>query len=264
MISFTSWQQRRAEKRAQSRAKARSDEIDHELEEQSKDSRQRYDILLISTPGSEAEAFATVKQMKLSHDDCTNEELADFRPVIWKILLENSRSIATALRSLKPKHTSRAMKANSEFIMNHRRDIDNPEFMFRPQFAQVVQNFWTDDVIPVLLDHPSALSLADNAEYFFSEAQRIATEEYVPSIEDVYGQQGKFRKWIHLFEGVTSIMFFASLSDYDEPGASSRSPRTRLIESLNLFEAIVNSHWFFADIDHTVLDGNRRIQNQTP
>jgi len=78
---------------------------------------------------------------------------------------------------------------------------------------------------------------------YFAEAQRITAEDYVPSTEDightsekgvtathfdvgqlsirmlqVYGQQGHFKKWIHLFEGVTCLMFCASLSDYDEPG----------------------------------------------
>ncbi|KAI9453289.1 small G-protein GPA3 [Russula earlei] len=75
----------------------------------------------------------------------------------------------------------------------------------------------------------------------------LCSERVPPSLQansEFMVNRAKFRKWIHLFEGVTSIMFFASLSDYDEPGASSRSPRTRLIESLNLFEAIVNSHWF--------------------
>lgn len=80
---------------------------------------------------------------------------------------------------------------------------------------------------------------------FFAEAQRITAEDYVPSTADightsetgvtathfdvdklsirmlqVYGQQGHFKKWIHLFEGVTCLMFCASLADYDEPGAS--------------------------------------------
>jgi guanine nucleotide-binding protein G(i) subunit alpha len=30
------------------------------------------------------------------------------------------------------------------------------------------------------------------------------------------GQEWEPRKWIHLFEGVTSIIFYASLSDYDK------------------------------------------------
>ena len=76
---------------------------------------------------------------------------------------------------------------------------------------------------------------------FFAEAQRVVAEEYVPSTEDilhatergimetyftmdqvsmrvlqVYGQEGEPRKWIHLFEGATSIIFYASLSDYNK------------------------------------------------
>ena len=35
-------------------------------------------------------------------------------------------------------------------------------------------------------------------------------------VSQVYGQECELRKWIHLFEGVTSIIFFASLSDYNE------------------------------------------------
>ena len=79
---------------------------------------------------------------------------------------------------------------------------------------------------------------------FFAEAQRIAAEEYVPSSEDilhvaekgimetdfkmhqqsirviqVYGQESEPRKWIHLFEGVTSIIFYVPLSDYNKRAA---------------------------------------------
>jgi len=124
--------------------------------------------------------------MNIVHDDYTLEELADFRPIIWKILLENSRSIVQSLRGLSPKHTNRATKvcrfllsfrsipyrgrvcpsfqANCEYIMKHRSDIDNPDFFFLPRFAHVVQDLWTDEIIPLLLDRPSALPLADNAE----------------------------------------------------------------------------------------------------
>jgi G-protein alpha subunit len=88
---------------------------------------------------------------------------------------------------------------------------------------------------------------------FFAEAQRVAAEDYVPSIEDighasekgimethfnidqlsirisqVYGQPGHFRKWLPQFEGITGIMFCACLSDYNEPGLSRRSRRVRL------------------------------------
>ncbi|KAH9970774.1 G-protein alpha subunit [Russula compacta] len=269
MNPFASWKQRRMEKKAKILAKAHSDTIDRQLEEESKNFRRQHNVLLISTPKSEAEAFAMVKHMKVIHENYSSEELADFRPAIWKILLENSRSIVQALRKSRFKHAYRATKANCEFILGHRSDTDNPEFLFQPEFAQVVQDLWAGEIIPLLLDRPSYVRLADNAEYFFAEAQRIAAEEYVPSIEDichasergvtdthfnidqlsmrvsqVYGQRGDRKKWIHLFEGVTSIIFCVPLSDYDEPGVPGKRARTRLTESLVLFESVVNSRWF--------------------
>jgi hypothetical protein len=123
--------------------------------------------------------------MKIVHDDCSGEQLlADFRLVIWKILLGNARDIVQIVQRSNLGHVNRASKvrvfrltlpsvprdgvpslqANCEYIMNHRSDTDNPEFFFLPGFAQVVQDLWADDVIPLLSDSPSALHLADNAE----------------------------------------------------------------------------------------------------
>jgi guanine nucleotide-binding protein G(i) subunit alpha len=33
---------------------------------------------------------------------------------------------------------------------------------------------------------------------------------------DVSGQRSERRKWIHQFEGITSIIFYASLADYNQ------------------------------------------------
>jgi guanine nucleotide-binding protein G(i) subunit alpha len=81
---------------------------------------------------------------------------------------------------------------------------------------------------------------------FFAEAQRIVAEDYVPSIEDilhasekgivkthfncgqlsirilhVHDQRSDFEKWIHLFEGVTTVIFCVFLAGYDEPSGVS-------------------------------------------
>lgn len=37
-----------------------------------------------------------------------------------------------------------------------------------------------------------------------------------PRIIDVGGQKNQRKKWIHFFEGVTAVVFFASLSSYNE------------------------------------------------
>ena len=68
--------------------------------------RATYRTLLILTgiPESESAASAFIKRMKTLHeghprDELTYEQLVEFRPVIWRILLLNSRSIVRAIRS---------------------------------------------------------------------------------------------------------------------------------------------------------------------
>ena len=141
--------------------------------------------ILTGIPGSQAEAFAFVELVKNVYDPYTRESLkAVFRQVIWKKLLENSRDIVWVLRKLNLDHANRQTKvrwylsfsvtvvldicvfplqANCEYIMNHRSDTDDPDFLFLPGFAEVVQELWTEDILPLLLDRLSSIRLADHA-----------------------------------------------------------------------------------------------------
>lgn len=61
---------------------------------------------------------------------------------------------------------------------------------------------------------------------------------------DVGGQRSERTMWIPCFEGVTSIIFCAALSEYDQ--VLLEDPATnRMNESLFLFESIISSCWFF-------------------
>jgi guanine nucleotide-binding protein G(i) subunit alpha len=59
------------------------------------------------------------------------------------------------------------------------------------------------------------------------------------SIVDVGGQRSERRKWIHCFEAVTAIIFFASLSEYDQK-LSEEETTNRMSEALKLFKDIAN------------------------
>ena len=118
----------------------------------------------------------------------------------------------------------------------------------------------------------------------FVDAHRITSNDYIPSNDDVLrapvpvlteiyfsmgqlairlchiSQRSERKKWIHSFENVTSIIFCASLADYNrfryEQGRIIRSLRLDvpdsnlqiqiplLAESLVLFESVINSQWF--------------------
>ena len=63
------------------------------------------------------------------------------------------------------------------------------------------------------------------------------------SMFDVGGQRSERKKWIHCFENVTSIIFCVALSEYDQV-LLEESSQNRMMESLLLFDSVVNSRWF--------------------
>jgi hypothetical protein len=128
MVLFTYRKRRSAKNQGEEQAKkAHSDEIDLYIEEEAKSLRRLCRVLLISLcpyiltwgtirppliwtghsdcvgllgiPESEPTAFALVKQMKLAHGAYAHEEFAEFRPLIWKNLLLNSRSVVMDIGS---------------------------------------------------------------------------------------------------------------------------------------------------------------------
>lgn len=60
---------------------------------------------------------------------------------------------------------------------------------------------------------------------------------------DVGGQRSERRRWFECFDGVTSILFLVSSSEFDQVLMEDRQTN-RLSESLNIFETIVNNRVF--------------------
>ncbi|KAJ7029900.1 G-protein alpha subunit-domain-containing protein [Mycena alexandri] len=141
--------------------------------------------------------------------------------------------------------------------------------MLTPTLADAI---WHISRVPavgrVVDEHPADFYLMDSVEYFFSSIHRIAHPAYVPNEQDilharvesttmthtsiplgdlsiyVFDVGVEREKWIHHFEGITSIIFCAALSDYDQVSAED-SRVNRMRESLGLFDSIVNSPWFW-------------------
>lgn len=71
----------------------------------------------------------------------------------------------------------------------------------------------------------------------------ILLTHFLRSMFDVGGQRSERKKWIHCFENVTSIIFCVALSEYDQV-LLEESNQNRMMESLVLFDSVVNSRWF--------------------
>ena len=60
---------------------------------------------------------------------------------------------------------------------------------------------------------------------------------------DVGGQRSQRQKWFNCFDDVTAVLFLVASSGYDQTILEDRVTN-RLIESLNIFETIVNNRCF--------------------
>jgi len=129
---------------------------------------------------------------------------------------------------------------------------------------------WADRGIQRTYENRSKFQLPDSASYFFENLDRISSEGYIPSEQDVLrsrirttgitessfaiegnkfklfdvgGQRNERKKWIHCFESVTAVLFVGVLSEYDLKLFEDEK-MNRMEETLNLFDEICNSRWF--------------------
>ena len=108
----------------------------------------------------------------------------------------------------------------------------------------MINQLWNDEAVRAFARSLSpVLRLPETTEYIFQNIHRIAATDYRPTEEDrvlfprfppgvsetsicvnsvtfryfnVCGQRGERRKWIHIFEGVTAVVFCVDLTTYNK------------------------------------------------
>ncbi|KAG7095899.1 guanine nucleotide-binding protein subunit alpha [Marasmius oreades] len=247
----------------------RSNAIDKKIEEDYKQYKGECKILLLGS--GESGKSTIVKQMRIIHKNgFPDKERATFRSIVYRNVLDSAQAIVLAMRRLDIQCTKSENRPLAEKIIDYQLDEKN-NFALGPEIANAIHQFWQDPVIAKVIDeHGSTFYLMDSASYFLSEVLTIGSPDYLPSETDVLrarqkstgitetrftsgqttihmfdvgGQRSERRKWIHCFEGVTSIIFCTALSEYDQVLLEEKT-QNRMKESLMLFESIINSRWF--------------------
>jgi len=134
----------------------------------------------------------------------------------------------------------------------------------------MIKNFWNNEAIKRFYQKDRSNVQLYSCEFFLSDIERILNENFIPNKDDILrsrhkttgiyevifqvqnytfklidvgGQRSERRKWINIFDKVTSILFVSSLSEYDQL-LYEDGKVNRMDESLKLFSEIGDSQYF--------------------
>jgi guanine nucleotide-binding protein G(q) subunit alpha len=242
-------------------------EIEKQLRLDKKNQRRELKLLLLGTGESGKSTF--IKQMRIIHGTGYSEE--DKRShvkLVYQNIFMAMHSMIRAMDTLKIQYRDKRNEHEHTALV---RSVDYETVTtFEPPYIEAIKSLWNDPGIKECYDRRREYQLTDSAKYYLDSIDRIASPGYLPTEQDVLrvrvpttgiieypfdleniifrmvdvgGQRSERRKWIHCFENVTSIMFLAALSEYDQVLVESDN-ENRMEESKALFRTIITYPWF--------------------
>ncbi|OBT78646.1 hypothetical protein VF21_02237 [Pseudogymnoascus sp. 05NY08] len=211
-----------------------------------------------------------IKNMKIIHGDgFTNDDRRMYKEVVMKHMMRVMEGMVLVQKN-GDTDLDNAARIQAELLSQEIEAIQAGDGKITIEGAGAIQVLWKDIL---KRDLKYEAYIPDSSSYFIEEIQRIAQEDYLPTDADILklggvtpdkprvqehrltmgqlslhmfdadSQRSERRKWIHQFEGCISIAFFVDLSRYDEhpPGEPDQN---HMMDSLLLFDSVINSHWF--------------------
>jgi len=233
----------------------KSQVIQEELKLVRKELESQVKILLLGTGDAGKSTF--LKQLKWIHNDgFSNKEINRFREILQDNLLTSIQQFIINDHVNIPKH-----------MLRHKRIILKAITPY--DCVDSIISLWAEPTIKRAFENRILLNILvpSTAEYFFTHAARIADHNFLPTPEDIFrakikttgiteckfwiddvnisvidvgGQRSERRKWIHLFDDVTSIIYLVAIDEYDMK-LEEDNETNRLEESLRLFSEMSSS-----------------------
>ncbi|XP_047313574.1 guanine nucleotide-binding protein alpha-1 subunit-like [Impatiens glandulifera] len=267
-------------KKADSRENTHTAEIERRIVEETKAEKHIQKLLLLGA--GESGKSTIFKQIRLlfqtGFDD---KELKTYTPVIHanvyqtiKILYDGSKELAQNGTDSSKYDVSAENKTIGDKLSDIGSKLDYPRLT--KELAEEIETLWKDVAIQETYSRGNELQVPDCTYYFMQNVQRMSATDYVPTKEDVLyarvrttgvveiqfspvgdnkksgevyrlfdvgGQRNERRKWIHLFEGVTAVIFCAAISEYDQTLFEDET-RNRMMETKELFEWVLKQPCF--------------------
>uniref|UniRef100_A0A667IM00 G protein subunit alpha 12 n=1 Tax=Lynx canadensis TaxID=61383 RepID=A0A667IM00_LYNCA len=239
---------------AEREARRRSRDIDAGLARERRAVRRLVKILLLGAGESGKSTF--LKQMRIIHGrEFDQKALLEFRDTIFDNILKGSRVLVDARDKLGIPWQYSENEKHGMFLLAFENKAGLPvEPATFQLYVPALSALWRDSGIREAFSRRSEFQL----NYFPSKQDillaRKATKGIVEhdfvikkipfKMVDVGGQRSQRQKWFQCFDGITSILFMVSSSEYDQVLMEDRRTN-RLLEAMSIFETIVNNKLFF-------------------
>ncbi|KAK2715194.1 guanine nucleotide-binding protein G(q) subunit alpha-like [Artemia franciscana] len=241
-------------------------EIERQLKRDQKHPREVVKLLLLGTSGSGKSTF--IKQMRIIHGKgYSDEDKRRYKVFVFQNIFIVIQSMIKAMESLQIEYEDSGSIDKARAVI----EVESEKVTtFKSPYVKYIKELWNDLGVKKVYERRREYQLMDSAEYYLKHLDRIAAPNYLPTeqdilrvrvqtsgiieyifvskgvtfkIFDVCGRKSERWKLLHCFENVTSVIFLASLSDYDQVLFKSDGVN-RMKESLDLFKAIINCRWF--------------------
>lgn len=246
-------------------ATTKSKMIDKDLQNENRNSGNKIKLLLLGA--GESGKSTIFKQMKILHGTGFSEDdRMRFKWFIWSNIVECAKIVCDAIDSFG--YTSLLTPAGSAAVQTIR-DITKDRVELDRNLATTIKTMWQEDAVKKTLERGNEFQLMSSSLSFISRIDTIASQDYLPSIDDVLlcrirttgvheenflikgrnfcivdvgGQRSERRKWMHCFTDVNAVIFVAALSEFNEQ-LFEDSTVNRMTDALSLFETVCNSQY---------------------
>jgi guanine nucleotide-binding protein G(i) subunit alpha len=122
-------------------------------------------VLLTSPTGSGESGKSTiVKQMKIIHlKGYSEEELYNYRPTVFKNLLECAKAVINAMRQFDLELAVEENRALCDFVLEYKVE-SGPQAQIDPKIGDAVKAIWNDPAKDQLMERQTEFYLMDSAE----------------------------------------------------------------------------------------------------
>jgi len=249
-------------------------EINRKMQAGSRQNEETIKLLFLGAGGSGKSTL--FKQLRLLHGDGLGvEERRTNISLIYQNLLVGMKALVEGNETLMeevqeyPDGVDPVTKEVDDEIAEFVGDLSTSQ-KITEEIAGYFKKAWSDPGIKQTWANRSKLQVQDSLQYFVENIDRIASEDYIPSkddvlhvrnrtsgiieepltikgrpflIVDVGGQRSERRKWANCFEDVTGLIFVASLAAYNQLLFEDEETN-RMEESLSEFEKVMKTPAF--------------------